>query len=154
VRKSTVSIFNKLVKTPTFISPREKLMLTPITSIYASFLALFIVILMFPVIRLRGSLRVGLGDGGQRSLQQAIRAHGNAVEVIPIFLILLAVYELNRASPVALHTFGAIFLVVRLLHVWGLYSSAGSSFGRVAGTAGSIGVLITLAAANIIKALS
>jgi uncharacterized protein len=129
-------------------------MLTPITAIYASFLALFIVILMFPVIRLRNSLRVGLGDGGQRSLQQAIRAHGNAVEVIPIFLILLAVYELNRAPSVALHVFGAIFLVARLLHVWGLYSSSGRSFGRVAGTVGSIGVLITLAVANIIRVLS
>jgi uncharacterized protein len=128
-------------------------MLVPITAIYASFLALFIVILMFPVIRLRGSLRVGLGDGGQRSLQQAIRAHGNAVEVVPIFLILLAAYELNRATPLALHAFGAIFLLARLLHVWGLYSSAGRSFGRVAGTVGSIGVLIALAAVNILKVI-
>ncbi len=125
----------------------------PITAIYASLFALFVIILMVPIIRLRGSLRVGLGDGGHRSLHQAIRAHGNALEMVPIFLMLMLVYELNRGSPTALYAFGTVFLVARLLHVWGMYSSAGTSFGRAAGTAVSIGVLIFLALANLLKVL-
>jgi uncharacterized protein len=129
-------------------------MLLPITAVYASLFALFVVILMVPVIRLRGSLRVGLGDGGNRSLHQAIRAHGNALEMIPLGLILMAIYELNRGSSTALYVFGAVFLVARLLHVWGMYSSPGTSFGRAAGTAISIGLLICLAIANLLRIFS
>ena len=67
-----------------------------VTAVYAAILALFLVIMAVVVIRLRRGLRVSLGDGGHASLQQAIRAHGNAAEYIPIFLVLLAVFELNR----------------------------------------------------------
>lgn len=80
-----------------------------ITAIYGSFLALFLIVLALPVIKLRRSMKVGLGDGGHQSLRQAIRAHGNAAEFIPIFVILLAIFELNHASALALHIFGAVF---------------------------------------------
>lgn len=126
----------------------------PITALYASLLALFLVILAFPVIKLRQGLRVGLGDGGHRSLQQATRAHGNAAENFPMFILLLAVYELNHASPLILHAFGATFLVARLLHAGGLYASPGKSFGRVAGTVITFSILGVLAIANVVLLLS
>ena len=125
-----------------------------ITAIYASFLALFLIILSLPIIRLRRGLRVGLGDGGHTSLQQAIRAHGNAVEFIPIFIILLAIYELNRAPAGALHAFGVAFVLARLAHAWGLYSTSGASIGRVTGMVGTFAVLIILAAANLWRVLA
>ncbi len=125
----------------------------PITAIYASFLALFLLILAVPVIKLRRGLRVGLGDGGHRSLQQAIRAHGNAAEFIPIFIILMAIYELNRAPAMALHIFGVAFLLARLAHAVGLYTSVGHSLGRASGVVGSFTVLVLLACANIWQVL-
>jgi uncharacterized protein len=126
----------------------------PITALYASLLALFLVILAFPVIKLRHGLRVGLGDGGNRSLQQAMRAHGNAAENFPMFILLLAVYELNHASPLVLHGFGAAFLLARLFHAGGLYTSPGSSFGRILGTAVTFTILGALAIANVVLLLS
>ncbi|MEQ1515561.1 MAG: MAPEG family protein [Usitatibacteraceae bacterium] len=125
--------------------------LVPITALYAAMLAMLLVILMLAVVKLRRSLRVGLGDGGNRDLQQAIRAHGNATECVPIFLLLLAVFELNHGSVLLLHVFGVAFLTLRVLHAWGLYSSSGASIGRVGGTAGTIGILVTLAIANLFR---
>jgi uncharacterized protein len=126
-------------------------MLLPITAIYAALLAVFLVILLFPVIKLRNSLRVGLGDGGKSELQQAMRAHGNAVECIPIFLVLLGIFELNRGPAWALHIFGASFLLARLSHAAGLYATSGASKGRVGGMVGTITVLLLLAIANVVQ---
>ena len=124
-----------------------------ITAIYGSFLALFLLVVAVPVMKLRRGLKVGIGDGGHKSLQQAIRVHGNAAEFIPIFVILLAIFELNHASAAAVHIFGAIFLAARLAHAWGFYGSAGVSMGRVIGVLGTFGCIIGLAIINLIKAM-
>jgi uncharacterized protein len=125
--------------------------IVPVTALYAGLFAFLLLILMVAVIKLRRSLRIGLGDGGNRDLQQAIRAHGNAVECVPMFLVMLALLELNHGSAIVLHVFGASFLVVRVVHAWGLYSSSGASTGRVAGSAGTIALLVALAIANLLK---
>ena len=123
----------------------------PITGLYAGMLALLVVILMLAVIKLRRSLRIGLGDGGNRDLQQAIRAHGNAIESVPIFLLMFLTDELNHGSATLLHVFGTAFLTARVLHAWGMYSSGGASIGRVIGTVGTISLLVTLAVVNLLK---
>ncbi len=128
-------------------------MLVPITAIYGALLALFLVILTVPVIKLRRGLRIGLGDGGQASLQQAVRAHGNAAEFIPLFIVLLAVYEINHAPAIALHIFGVVFILSRLAHAAGLYQSSGASSGRVAGMIGTLTTLVALAIANVVQVI-
>ncbi len=128
-------------------------MLVPISAIYGALLALFLVILTIPVIKLRQGLRVGLGDGGQTSLQQAVRAHGNAAEFIPLFIVLLAVYEINHAPAIALHIFGVVFILSRLAHASGLYQTSGASLGRVAGMIGTLTALVALAIANVIQVI-
>jgi len=92
---------------------------------------------------------VDLGDGGQRKLLQVIRAHGNAVEFIPIFLILLFLFEINGGAKLWLHIAGSVFVVARVLHAIGLYKSAGVSIWRVAGTMLSITPIVLLAGLNI-----
>jgi uncharacterized membrane protein YecN with MAPEG domain len=41
------------------------------------------------VSRMRGTKRVLLGDGGDRELQAAIRAHGNLLELTPLCLLII-----------------------------------------------------------------
>ena len=125
----------------------------PITAVYAALLAMLVVMLALVVIKLRRSLRIGMGDGGNHDLARAIRVHGNAIESIPLFLILLAAYELNHGGELILHAFGAVFLASRVLHAWGIYSGGGSSPGRFAGTAGTLTALLALAVANVLKIL-
>ena len=125
----------------------------PVTAVYASLLAVLVVLLVAVVVSLRRSLRIGLGDGGNRDLARAIRVHGNAIESIPLFLVLLGVYELNGGHANVLHFFGAVYFLSRVLHAWGLFSSSGVSLGRFSGTFGTIGCLIGLALANLMKVL-
>ena len=125
--------------------------IVPITALYAAMFGLLFVILMIAVVKLRRSLRIGFGDGGNRDLQQAIRVHGNAVECVPIFLLMLFSLELNHGAPLLLHIFGAGFLAARVAHAWGLYSSRGTSPGRLLGTAGTMLLLVTLAIANLLQ---
>ncbi len=121
----------------------------PITALYAGLLALLMLVLALRVIRLRWKLRVGFGDGGDKAMSRAIRVHGNATEHVPIALVLLLVAELNHASPMLLHGCGIVLVVARVLHAMGLGRSAGASWGRMAGTIGTVGVVVALAAVDI-----
>jgi uncharacterized membrane protein YecN with MAPEG domain len=125
----------------------------PITALYAGLLALLLVVFALRVVRLRWKFRVGLGDGGEKAMTRAIRVHGNATEHVPIALLLLLVAELNHAGPALLHGCGAVLVVARVLHAVGLGRSAGASWPRAAGTVGTIGVIVVLAAVDIAAVL-
>lgn len=119
-----------------------------ITSIYASLAALFIVRLSLAVIKLRRKNRVSVGDGGNEALQLAIRAHANAVEYIPMALMLLLLLELNGAPKLLIHSLGAALLIGRILHAMGL--SGKDLKKRVLGMQITIYLLIGLAILNMV----
>ncbi|GGF48943.1 membrane protein [Aliidongia dinghuensis] len=120
-----------------------------ITPLYAALAAIILMALSFRVIRLRRSLAIGLGTGGDSALEQAVRAHGNFTEYAPIGLILLGSAELAGAAPGTLHAIGILLIVGRAAHAVGLSRSRGASAGRSLGvvltfTALSIGVVVNL----------
>lgn len=119
-----------------------------ITSIYASLAVLLIVRLTLSVIKLRRKNRVSIGDGGNEALQLVIRAHSNAVEYIPITLMLLLTLELNGAPKILIHILGATLLIGRILHAMGL--PAKDFKKRVLGMQITIYLLIGLAILNIL----
>ncbi|WP_340619858.1 MAPEG family protein [Xenorhabdus siamensis] len=92
-----------------------------ISSLYIVLGALLVIKLSFDVIKLRTQYRVTYGDGGFYELQTAIRIHGNAVEYIPISLLLLLIMEMNGAAVWMLHICGILLLAGRLLHYYGLH---------------------------------
>ena len=120
-----------------------------VTGLYAGLSGLLVLVLMIRVIRLRWKFRVGVGDGNERTLQKAIRAHGNAVEHIPITLVLLLVAELNRASPTLLHAAGGALVLARILHAIGLSRSSGPSVPRAVGVIGTVALIAVLAIYDI-----
>lgn len=69
-----------------------------VSALYAVLGALLLVKFSFDVVRLRTQYHVGYGDGGFSELQVAIRVHGNAVEYVPIGLILLLFMEMNGSD--------------------------------------------------------
>jgi uncharacterized membrane protein YecN with MAPEG domain len=105
-----------------------------ITSVYAALCGLLILLLAWRVVEVRGSAKIGLGDGGHEGLQRRIRVHANAIETIPITLILLALAEAGGTPAWGLHLAGAALVVSRVLHAQGLSATAGRSFGRFWGT--------------------
>ena len=116
-----------------------------IAALYAGLIGLLLLVLAALVSLLRHRHKVGLGDGGNRDLQRAIRVHGNAVEWAVPAILLLLVAELNRAPALLLHLCGIVIVVGRLLHAFGLSRSGGGSFGRFVGSALSWGALAMLA---------
>ena len=105
-----------------------------ITGFYAGFLGILLVILIMRVVKRRIHFKVGLGDGGIKELEQAIRAHGNFIEIVPFALILLFIMEYTDTPPIYLHIYGATLVIARILHAIGLYQTPYRSFGRLTGT--------------------
>lgn len=127
-------------------------MSAPVTAIYTALSACLVVVLIFRVGQVRRSEQVGLGTDGSPLLLQRVRAHGNATEFLPITLLLMLVTELNNAlSPTWLHLLGALLIVSRIAHAWGLETSPGTSAGRVFGTLGNLLVIAVLAASTILN---
>jgi hypothetical protein len=124
-------------------------MSAPVTGLYASLLALLLLALALRVVVLRWRTKTGIGDGGDRGLARAIRAHGNAIEYVPIALVLLLVAELGGASPALLHGCGIGLVAARIVHATGLSRSAGASPERVAGTVGTFTVIAVLAVVDL-----
>ena len=115
-----------------------------ICALYAGIVGLLLLVLAARVSYLRWTLRINIGDGGDRVLLRAIRAHGNTVEWAIAGILLLLVAELTRAPPILLHSCGVAIVLGRVLHAAGLSRSAGVSFGRFVGSGlswSAVGVL-------------
>ncbi len=117
----------------------------PITAVYAALLTLWILFLAVRVGRARSAEGVPIGDGGNQRVFHAVRAHGNAVETVPLALILMALAEGIGTPAFALHALGIGLVVARALH--GLYFMTGAtSLGlRAGGAAGTALVQLLLA---------
>lgn len=101
-----------------------------ISMMYAGLCTLLVIFLAVRVVKWRREHKIGLGHGANLELQQRVRAHANAVENMPLALILLASLELTGVSPYMIHALGATFLLSRLMHAWGISHSSGRSTGR------------------------
>ena len=92
-----------------------------VTLTFAAVLSLFMVILAFRVLDLRGSPVTKFFHKRNREidpndLERAIRGHGNLIEYAPLFLILMLALELSDASVTLLYMAGIIFSLGRLMH--------------------------------------
>jgi uncharacterized membrane protein YecN with MAPEG domain len=122
-----------------------------IAGFYVALGALLILVLAMRVMWLRSSRGVGLGSGGDADMERAIRAHANAIEYLPIALLLLVLLALEQTRPGLLHLFGIVLLVGRILHAIGLSSASGRSFGRLAGIGLTVLVMLAMAILLIVR---
>ena len=109
-------------------------MYIPVTTFYASLLGLLLIVLSALVSKHRRKARVSIGVGDNIGLERASRVHGNFIEYVPIALILLLMLELEISKMWLLHLLGAMLLMGRLLHAWGLNQPTSVTVGRWWGT--------------------
>ena len=113
--------------------------------ICAGILGLLAVVLATRISGLRRGRRVSLGDGGDKELNVAIRAHGNLIEWAP--LVLFLVYLLHGPyGPRYVAILAVVFTVGRLAHAGGMLGLLPS--GRVLGAA--VTLLVTAVAAGML----
>ncbi|QSX37019.1 MAPEG family protein [Shewanella sedimentimangrovi] len=121
-----------------------------ISGVYISLTAVLMIVLSWRVVRIRRREKIGVGSGGNRQLQLAMRAHGNLMENAPLTMLMLVVAESNGMAPAWLHLLGSVWLAARLLHAIGLTQGGGGyHFGRFNGTLFTWLVLLTLALFNL-----
>ena len=108
-----------------------------ITLFYASLMGILQIALAYKVGSSRLKNNTLLGDGNQSEVLQKVRAHGNLTEYVPIFLILLALIEMQGAALWKIHVLGSLFFLARIAHCYGMYISTESTPPRL------IGILVT-----------
>ncbi|TAN09058.1 MAG: hypothetical protein EPN38_00765 [Rhodanobacteraceae bacterium] len=116
-----------------------------IAGLYVGLGTLLVLALAIRVMWLRNVHAVGIGAAGHEDLSRAIRAHANAVEYLPLALLMLVLLAFEQTRPALLHGFGIALIVARVLHALGLSSSAGRSFGRMAGAGLTVLTMLVMA---------
>jgi uncharacterized membrane protein YecN with MAPEG domain len=123
-------------------------MLVATTALYAALLAIVIQYLGGVVGATRGRLKISLGDGGNQELIVKNRRHMNAVENVPLALLLIALVELNGAPKLWIHVLGVSLLVARVVHPFGLKVDSINEPARIFGAA--VTALVTIGAALVL----
>jgi len=118
-----------------------------VTALYAAILAALMIWLSIQVIKQRRKAQVKYADGGVDALTIARSAHSNAVDYVPITLILMALLEYNGAAPWMIHLCGLAFVVGRILHAKGIL--ADRLKGRVSGMKLTFLVMVVLIVLNV-----
>jgi uncharacterized membrane protein YecN with MAPEG domain len=113
-------------------------------------LGLMAAALALNVARMRGRKRIFLGDGGDKEMLSAIRAHANFIEFVPLGLILILTVMDFYGGPTSGIMAGAL-LIARILHAGGMLGYIPN--GRVMGAVGSVGVLVAASLWILLAAL-
>ncbi len=95
-------------------------MVFAVTPLYALPVAAIYLVLWFRVSAVRGATGISFGDGGNALLLRRIRQHGNCAEWSAFVLILMILAEGMGTPAIWLHISGALLVVGRLAHPFGL----------------------------------
>jgi len=128
--------------------------LMSISSIYIALCGILLVMLAALTVRQRFKWRVDFGDGGKEELSRYIRAHGNAVEYIPIALLLLVAVENSGVSLSIVHALGMTFVIARLTHALALIRTKSTSLPRALGIFFSWLVVLVSAGIVLVNAIA
>ena len=124
-----------------------------LTALYGAILALIIVALGINVTVHRVKLKVPLGDGGNKEMLRMIRLHGNAVEYVPLAIVMMAIYEINGGSHLALHIIGVALIAGRLIQTAAMWSTEIAGPGRGTGQTLTWLSIAGLAVLNLTKVI-
>lgn len=104
-----------------------------ITPIYALAVAIIYMVLWMRVTSKRSELGQSIGDGGNIDLLQRVRQHGNCAEWSSFLLILMILAEGIGAPGIYLHIGGALLVLGRIAHPFGLKKDNASHVLRYVG---------------------
>ena len=115
-----------------------------IPALYALPLAAIYLVLWFRVTQMRAGLGLSIGDHGNVALHERIRQHGNFVEWVPMVLILMILAESTGTGGIYLHAAGALLVLGRLAHPFGLKANRPTHVLRILGNSTNILAMVTL----------
>ena len=120
-------------------------MTLPVTALAAAICALLLIFMKFQVIGQRIRTETMFGAGEDAKMKMVRGTHANLAENAPIALILMALLEMTSAHHWTLTALAALFLVARVVHIYGMYQHHGSGSVRFR-QAGVMGTTISIVA--------
>ncbi|WP_380782553.1 MAPEG family protein [Sphingomonas sp. R86520] len=102
-------------------------MILPVTLTIAAAAAVVNLWLAFRIVPMRLKGNVLIGDDGNQRLQARMRAHANFTEYAPFILILIGLIELAGGSTTWLWIAGAVFVIARIAHAFGMDRTTSSA---------------------------
>ena len=130
--------------------------LTPavlVVALYAGLNGLILIWLAVNVGRLRGRLKIGMGDGGDPAMVRAMRGQANFVEYVPFVLAQMTLMALIGTPAWVLHLFGIALTLGRLVHGWHFVQGDAPGWQRGMGASLTMVVLIGASLGLIAHAL-
>ncbi len=118
-------------------------------SLYAGLNGLILIWLAFNVGKVRGQVKVSMGDGGNPALIRAMRGQANFVELAPMALVMLTLTAFAGAPVWVVHLLGIALTLGRLLHGWHFVQTDAPAWQR-AGGAALTGLMLLLTALGLI----
>jgi uncharacterized membrane protein YecN with MAPEG domain len=122
------------------------------TTLYAIALIPIWLVLWIRVTSIRSAIGCSIGDAGDMKLLQKIRQHGNFIEWVPLILVLMILAEAQGTDALWLHAAGALLVIGRLAHPFGLkIDNAGHPLRYVGNGTNILAVLVlTVALVRIV----
>jgi uncharacterized protein len=124
-----------------------------ITALYAALITVVFLALSRRVIVLRRAAQVPLGDGGDRKLARAMRAHANCAEYAPLGIILIGLAESLSVPALIVHALGVSLVAGRIVHAYGVSQEPENFRFRVAGMGLTFTAIAVAAGAALIGAI-
>lgn len=116
-----------------------------ITTLYVLPLGLIWFALWIGVSSARSELKCSIGDANNLALLQKIRRHGNFIEWVPFALVLMILAEAQGTGAMWLHAAGALLLIGRIAHPFGLaIDNAGHPLRYVGNGTNMVAVVLLL----------
>jgi len=113
--------------------------------LYAALNGLILLWLTMATALVRRKHMVLIGDGGVARLHRTMRGHANAIENIPIMLVLLGFAAALGAPAVAIHVLGCAFTFGRTVHAWHFTHERAAQWQRATGFGLSVATLAAAA---------
>ena len=125
----------------------------PVTALFSSILFFLFYYLAKNVIQIRRKNKITIGFGKNKELEQAIVAHSNFSQYVPLGLIMMACMELNKIHFSIIFIAGICFTYGRIIHAKSFLKKTMDLKQRVQGMKFTFWTMIAMAVLNIVSFL-
>ena len=125
----------------------------PVTALFSAILFFLYYYLAKNVIQIRRNNKIAIGFAKSKELEQAIAAHSNFNQYVPLGLIMMACMELNKIHFSIIFLVGISFTFGRIIHAKSFLKKTMDLKQRVQGMKFTFWTMIVMAILNIVSFL-
>jgi len=125
----------------------------PVTALFSAILFFLYYYLAKNVIKIRRNNKIAIGFAKNKELEQAIAAHSNFNQYVPLGLIMMACMELNKIHFSIIFLVGISFTFGRIIHAKSFLKKTMDLKQRVQGMKFTFWTMVVMALLNIVSFL-